>query len=270
MRTSARVLRPVLLLLLALPAAAPSARAQGAEAPKPIQDNSFLVEEAYNQEAGVVQHINTFERPTDGGAWSYAFTQEWPLKGLRHQLSYTLPVGHAAGETSLGQAMLNYRYQWLGSGDAPLAVSPRLSAILPTGPEDEEGDRWGAQVNLPVSVHFAPRWVAHTNLGATWLPRDGSAMERPAEVNLDFGQSLVWLAHPRVNLLLELAGSTEEGDGSDAFNARLSPGVRFALDAPGGIQVVPGVAVPFGVGPSSGQREVFLYLSLEHAFTRAR
>ena len=27
-----------------------------------IQDNSFLIEEAYNQEANVVQHISTFSR----------------------------------------------------------------------------------------------------------------------------------------------------------------------------------------------------------------
>lgn len=33
---------------------------QGSSAP--IQDNSFLIEEAYNQEFGVVQHINTFTR----------------------------------------------------------------------------------------------------------------------------------------------------------------------------------------------------------------
>ncbi|HEX2203542.1 MAG TPA: transporter [Longimicrobium sp.] len=265
MPTLPRALRFLFLATLAAPAAA---RAQ-AEAPKPIQDNSFLVEEAYNQEPGVVQHIGTWERPTDGGAWAFGFTQEWPLGSLRHQLSYTLPVDHAAGETTLGQVMLNYRYQWIGSGDARVAVSPRLSAILPTGPEEAQGDRWGAQANLPVSVQLAPRWVAHTNLGATWLPRDGSVMEGSAEVNLDFGQSVIWLLHPRVNLLLELAGSTEEDDGGDAFNARLSPGVRFALDGPGGVQVVPGIALPIGIGPSNGQRELFLYLSLEHAFTRA-
>ena len=34
-----------------------------------IADNSFLVEEAYNQEAGVVQHVSTFSRPEGGGAW---------------------------------------------------------------------------------------------------------------------------------------------------------------------------------------------------------
>lgn len=37
----------------------------------PIADNSFLIEEAYNQEAGVVQHISTFEMPTRGSDWSY-------------------------------------------------------------------------------------------------------------------------------------------------------------------------------------------------------
>lgn len=31
-----------------------------AEGTKKIQDNSFLLEEAYNQEAGVVQHIQSF------------------------------------------------------------------------------------------------------------------------------------------------------------------------------------------------------------------
>ena len=33
-----------------------------------------------------------------------------------------------------------------------------------------------------------------------------------------------------------------------------------------GLQVVPGIAFPIGVGPSHGQRALFLYLSLEHSF----
>src|SRR5262249_28473234 len=55
-----------------------------------IQDNSFLVEEAYNQERGVVQHISGFTYFSDSKDWAYTFTQEWPVPGLRHQLSYTL------------------------------------------------------------------------------------------------------------------------------------------------------------------------------------
>ena len=46
----------------------------------PIQDNSFLVEEAYNQEDGVVQHISTFERLTNSRDWVYTQTDEWPLR----------------------------------------------------------------------------------------------------------------------------------------------------------------------------------------------
>ena len=42
-----------------------------------IQDNSFLIEEAYNQEAGVVQHIGSFRR--QGKDRFFAFTQELPL-----------------------------------------------------------------------------------------------------------------------------------------------------------------------------------------------
>ena len=68
---------------------ASSLAAQESGEPEPIADNSFLIEEAYNQEAGVVQHINTFVRPDGGGAWAYSFTQEWPLRGMRNQLSYT-------------------------------------------------------------------------------------------------------------------------------------------------------------------------------------
>ena len=53
-----------------------------AEADKPIvSDNSFLVEEAYNQEAGVVQHISVFQRGTQSGDWAYSFTEEWPVPG---------------------------------------------------------------------------------------------------------------------------------------------------------------------------------------------
>jgi hypothetical protein len=42
-----------------------------------ILDNSFLVEEAFNQEAGIFQNIFAFTRSQDG-AWQGAFTQEWP------------------------------------------------------------------------------------------------------------------------------------------------------------------------------------------------
>ena len=67
-----------------------------AKGPAPIQDNSFLVEEAYNQERGVVQHISTFSRMWNSRDWTYSFTQEWPgPRNWRHQFSYTLAGMHA-------------------------------------------------------------------------------------------------------------------------------------------------------------------------------
>ena len=50
-----------LLVGAALPLAAQSADSTKVESEPVIQDNSFLVEEAYNQEAGIVQHISTFQ-----------------------------------------------------------------------------------------------------------------------------------------------------------------------------------------------------------------
>ena len=91
---------------------------QGPSAPdeeeSPIQDNSFLLEEAYNQEYGVVQHISAFQRLWESKQWAYNFTQEWPVNPRpRHQLSYTLPFLSAGGAlgSGIGDIVLNYRYQ---------------------------------------------------------------------------------------------------------------------------------------------------------------
>ncbi|MEY2530816.1 MAG: hypothetical protein QOI96_901 [Verrucomicrobiota bacterium] len=48
---------------------------------KGIQDNSFFVEEAYNQEAGVVQHILNVPVFFTHGKKEITpdFTQEWPV-----------------------------------------------------------------------------------------------------------------------------------------------------------------------------------------------
>jgi hypothetical protein len=47
------------------------------------------------------------------------------------------------------------------------------------------------------------------------------------------------------------------------------PGARFAFNYKSGLQIVPGIGFPIGVGPSRGDRGVFLYLSFEHPFNDA-
>ena len=235
------------LLLVAAPCAA--------QDDAPIADNSFLIEEAYNQEAGVVQHISTFSRPDGGGTWSYAFTQEWPLGGIANQLSYTLALldpgpGSGAG---IGDAALNYRYQLLG-GDAPVHVAPRLSLLLPTGsrPEARGTGALGVQANLPVSWVVSPALVTHWNAGVTVVS---------SAVDLNLGASAIWRVRRSVNLMLEALWLDPDG-------AYLNPGIRWAHDLAGGLQVVPGLAYTIAVGPDAGRDAVFLYLSLEHPFRR--
>ncbi len=255
----------------------------GSSEAAPIQDNSFLVEEAYNQEPGVVQHIASFARSGDG-AWSWALTQEWPVGGSsRHQLSFTVPfhrTGEDLGRTQgLGDAAVHYRFQVLG-GDrpAPVAFAPRLSLLLPTGDERDglgAGD-FGLEVGLPVSVTVGRQIVVHGNAGGSFVPSARNAAGESARTRgRRLGASLVWLGHPNVNVLLEAAWErAEKPVGPDRVQREraffLSPGIRFAVNLPGGLQIVPGAAVPLGAGPSAGERDVFLYLSFEHPFRTAR
>jgi len=219
-----------------------------------IQDNSFLLEEAYNQDAGVVQHISVFQRDFDTAAWGFSFTQEWPAPALKHQLSATIPI-FADGGTGLGDVMLHYRYQLVGSAETDLAIAPRLSVILPTR-DDRFGDgSAGVQVALPISRIYAPRIAGHTNIGATWYEDDSS------EISL--GQSFVYA--PRADLQLMLEATWTRPDEGDA-TVLVSPGIRWAYNFANGLQIVPGIALPLGVGPSSGSNSLLLYLSFEHPF----
>ena len=243
-----------------------------------IQDNSFLIEEAYNQEAGVVQHISAFSR-AEGGAWLYTFTQEWPLGGIDHQLSYSLPFldpGSGVG-AGIGDIAINYRHQLTGDPQARLLVAPRLSVLLPTG--SEVGGRgagtFGVQGNLPVSAVLAPAVVGHLNVGATLFPSaHGPLDSRATATALNLGGSAIWLARPWLNVLLEavwLSQSVVVGEGvTDRLeSAFINPGLRWAVDV-GAVQVVPGVSYTIGIGPSRGDDALFLYLSLEHSFRGAR
>ena len=264
-----------LLAILLLAAPVPLG---GQEPPPPIQDNSFLVEEAYNQGPGIVQHVGTFQRAREGNAWSFAFTQEWPVATQRHQLAYTIPVGHVAGSSGIGDVAIHYRYQAGRLEGARTAFAPRLTVILPTGSHERGLGAGGAgvQFNLPVSAELPRGLVIHSNAGATHTPRARNAAGADAAAT-DYllAQSVIWLVRPKLNLMLEAAWTsvaevTGQGRTDRSSETLLSPGIRGALDFPSGLQVVPGFAVPISVGPGDGDWAVFAYVSFEHAFSRKR
>jgi hypothetical protein len=251
---------------------------QPAAAPAAIEDNSFLIEEAYNQEPGVVQHISTFARQRGTRAWAYNFTQEWPLFSQRHQLSYTVPIVSAGPGTGsgIGDVALNYRYQLADGTRSGVAVAPRFSLLVATG--DERHGRGtggnGLQVNLPISIEHSPLIVTHWNAGATYTPSAKNGLgDKASTRSYNAGGSVIWLARSTFNVMLEAVWARAEevtgpGERVPYRIFYVSPGVRGAINFPSGLQIVPGIAVPIGIGPSRGDRQLFFYLSFEHPFSR--
>jgi len=239
------------------------------------------MEEAHNQEHGVVQHISVFGRFWDSRDWIYTFTQEWPVNPApRHQLSYSISATHAGALSGsgggIGDVALNYRYQLVGSGKDRVAFAPRFSVLLPTG-NSRLGRGSGAvgfQTNLPLSIAATKKLVTHWNAGATFTPSTKNELDQKAfTAGYNLGQSFVWLAHPRFNAMLELVFNSSEAVVAPNATVRensllLSPGFRWAHNLKSGLQIVPGFAVPVGVGPSAGEKGIIFYLSFEHSFKK--
>ncbi len=235
---------------------------------KKIEDNLFLLEEAYNQESGVVQHIQTLQH--GHGDWAYSLTDEWPAAGQRHQLSLTVPVvkGAPGFGAEWGDVLLNYRLQAVLT--EKVAFAPRLSLVLPTGNARAGAGRGGLgfQSNLPLSLDLHRRWVLHLNADLTYVPRayDPVADGHWGALDTAVGAALVWLPTYRVNVLVEAlhqsSASGASGPRGSAFT--LNPGVRTAIDFKSGLQIVPGFAVPVEFRAGSSRASAFLYLSLEH------
>ncbi len=236
-------------------------------------DNSFFVEEAFNQEPGVVQNIFGFSAGEDG--WAAIFTQEWPVSTVKHQLSYTIPFSGINNSGGLNDVLINYRYQALTEGPGQPAFAPRLSVILPSG--DEASGRgkgsWGLQANLPFSKQVQDFYF-HWNAGLTWFPGttdwpDGA--ERSLTMPSLAG-SVIWQMTPMAHAMFEaftlFRQPAEKAIGTERETVViLSPGVRVGKNF-GAKQLVLGLAVPFtwNIGEDPSSTAVLAYLSYELPF----
>lgn len=249
---------------------------------KGVQDNSFIVEEAYNQEPGVVQHIFNLRydmnkrRGPDDREWHLIFTQEWPVFSQTHQFSYSLPYSwlNSGGnkENGNGDVLLNYRFQALYESDTRPAFAPRLSLILPTGDEKKGlgDDTLGYQINLPMSKIVHDRVTLHANAGATLFPN----LNHRNPVTFTLAGSAIYAVTPNFNLMLETAG--EWAETVDArrhidreFSAVISPGARYAFNFNAG-QLVLGLGAPIGLTKAAPDYGAIFYLSWEHRFLREK
>jgi len=268
-------------LLLALVPASEDPR------PEPLEDNSFFIEEAYNQEEGVVQHIfNVFWRKgvspgTRSDALDFVFTQEWPVPDQTHQLSYTIPYAWLWQEPEdirgVRDILLNYRYQLLEETPDLPAFSPRLSAVLPAGDEEEGLGSGGAgfQANLPLSKRIGERFFFHLNAGTRIIPAaevdlpGGGDSGSELLADYSFGFSVIYMITPLLNPLVEFVGARIQdldpgtGEKDDRTELFVAPGIRWGIDLPKDYQLVLGTAVPLGLNDDTDDYGVFFYLSLE-------
>ena len=250
-----------------------------------IEDNSFLIEEAYNQEEGVVQHIFNGLYTSSGRrhGWSFTFTQEWPVFSQDHQLSYTIPSYHLvdSGERQygVGDILLNYRYQALEEGELKPAFAPRFSLILPTGSRQKGtgNNVVGYQWSLPFSKKVADRLALHANFGLTYLPHvkaptaaTGSAPKQSL-TSYNVGGSAIFALMSRFHLMLEWVGNFDQdfndaGKHERSFRSTISPGFRTAIVNEEKLQIVAGAAAPIGLNRRTDNIGAFLYFSVEHDF----
>lgn len=293
-----------LLACLAAPAAAqdsfPGANESDAgdeaaaeEGPENIRDNAFLVEEAFNQEPGVVQHIfnwiELWDRTPDAKTrdFSATYTMELPLGSQRNQFSFTSQFlspfeksgdGAVSQQGGVGDTLFNYRYQLLAN-DEFLWVAPRFTLIVPTGDErfGLGNGEVGYQFNLPISK-YGERFDVHFNAGATYTPDvsipSALGLALPgADLNAyNLGASTFWKPETYLHFFVEgLYVSVEEfGDLGPERTEQMvvNPGVRYAICQFDDVEWVVGAAVPVGVNRDAADIGAFLYMSIEHVFRR--
>lgn len=272
--------------------------------PAHIRDNAILVEEAFNQEPGIVQHIFTWSNSWDRAGqartrdFAMSYTMELPVGSQKHQFSFTTQYltafedpdfGPASQQGDVGDTFLNYRYQLLANDDF-LWFAPRASLILPTGDKrlGTGTGEVGYQFNLPVS-RYGEQFDFHFNAGFTYIPDvtvpiTGVTIQQvvPFEIlspshdlrAYNLGGSVFW--KPRVDLHFFVEALALWGDEIDELGARVSttqvflnPGVRFAvIQDP--VEWVLSVAVPVGLTRDTPDIGVIAYMSIEHPFRKVK
>jgi hypothetical protein len=250
-----------------------------------LEDNSFLIEEAFNQKMGVIQHTSSLVLDKiHYETAQLSFTQEIPITNKTHQLSYSLCysmhpqviIDH--GQTNgFGDLSISYRPLLLDENDW-LMMIPRFTLILPTGNSSHGlgAGGVGVQFNMALTRRISKKLVTHYNFGATQYFNYNhyvTSNDKPTlnyEKNLLFGNvgaSVIWHASNRFNIMAEWVSKFEKKISDEGVIVStnyhlINPGVRYAFEV-GHMQIVPGIGVPFNIGSNDLRPGVFFYISVE-------
>ena len=245
-----------------------------------LQSNGMLVETAYHQEKNELQHTFSFVR-TNRRNWSFNFTEEIPLGSDKHQLSFSMPAQFVKSDETgrgFGDVKFEYSYFLLGNNSSRVTVSPGFGVSLPTGNARKELGFGAASYSakVPVSVMITKRVQSNSTFEAGFTPRaKNTEGDRANLYGYEIGQSFVWLAKPKLNFLIEAVWEKSQkviGQNLKEYEEEfyISPGVRWAYTFKNGLTVIPGVAVPFGIGASRGERGIFFSIAFEHSIKKER
>lgn len=244
-----------------------------------LQSNGLLVETAYHQEEGEVQHTFTFSHSRQGG-WASVIAQEWPVFSEKHQVSFSLPaallVKSPDGNRGVGDLTLEYSYFLLGNNKSRITVAPGVGVSLPTGSVAKGFGAGGpgALVKLPISIMLSRRFASNSTVEYSYVSAAKNAEGDQFHLShYGVGQSFVWFARPKFNVLVEAVWEKSRAANRAGFkeidsDLFISPGVRWAHVFHNGLAIIPGVALPLGVGASRGDHRIFFSLAVEHRFKR--
>jgi hypothetical protein len=249
-----------------------------------IEDNSFLVDEAFNQEKGVMQFIASFYwSDLSSSCVAYGFTHEIPVFTDHHQVSYTLQYNFSQpfGKTRYsgpGDITIGYSYLVAGKDDL-LMMLPQINFVIPTGdPSKGLGNGgFGCKLGLALTKRFSSAIVTHYNISCTMIYNADEYMKtsqgesRKAEKTIKvktFASSVVWYPASRFNIMFEtvlnyLNDIHANGPNLRSWQVTGNPGLRFAADLPKAL-LVAGASFPFTFDDDlKDQDGIFIYLSLE-------
>lgn len=254
-----------------------------------IEDNSMFIEEAFNQEEGIIQHIsNWIFSDFEGGDWTYAYTQEIPMIQDKFQFSFTMNYnvlqqavpGH--NRSGLGDLLLNFRPMLMDKSDWAIVI-PRFTVILPTGnAQGGMGDgAWGTQFNMAVTKRLSSRLTTHWNAGFTKLFKkevytadlNGNPLlaQEKNQSGYNLGLSGIYIINDALNLMVEYVSTFDndlqvDGSYSSSTSSIINPGFRTAFSI-GKVQIVPGAGIPLYYADGKLQNTgCFIYLSIEPAY----
>jgi hypothetical protein len=249
-----------------------------------IEDNSFLLDEAFTQEKGVMQFISNFHWSNLGSnGMAYTFTHEIPVVNNHHQVSYTVQYHFSQpfGETRYsgpGDATIGYTYLVAGKDDWMMMV-PQINFIIPAGdPVKGLGHGgFGGNLGLALTKRLSSAIVTHYNISHTiiyqadYYMNTAHAENRKAEKNIKietFAAGVIWYPTSRFNLMFESVANylndiQANGSGLRGWQLTSNPGLRFAADLHKAL-LVAGASFPYTFDVNSkGQAGIFVYLSLE-------